>query len=228
MNELQRDEIADIYGVEAWGAGYFEIGPRGNLLVRPDRGDPRYADLKEIVDHLVQQRKLSSPFLLRFPQLLENQLRKLHAAYEDAAREFHYGGRHFPVFPMKVNPRREVVEEFLRSSQKISCGLECGSKAELYAALALDRPRESLLVCNGFKDEAFVNLALLGAHCGQRVVIVVEKLNELQIVIRRARETGVRPWIGLRAKLYSRGSGKWASSGGEAAKFGLTTSEILE
>lgn len=228
MNESQRDEIADIYDVEAWGAGYFEIGPRGNLLVRPARGDPRYADLKEIVDHLVEQRQLNSPLLLRFPQLLENQLRKLHAAYEEAAREFEYGGRHFPVFPMKVNPRREVVEEFLRSSQKIPCGLECGSKAELYAALALDRPRESLLVCNGFKDEAFINLALLGAHCGQRVVIVVEKLNELQIVIRRARETGVRPWLGLRAKLYSRGSGKWASSGGEAAKFGLTTSEILE
>jgi arginine decarboxylase len=228
MNELQRNEIEDIYDVSAWGAGYFEIGPRGNLLVRPFRGDVRYADLKEIVDHLVGERKVKTPVLLRFPQLLENQLRLLHTAYEDAAREFAYTGRHFPVFPMKVNPRREVAEEFLRSSQKIPCGLECGSKAELYAALALERPADSLLVCNGFKDEPFINLALLGAQCGQRVVLIVEKLNELEIVIRRSAETGVKPWIGLRAKLYSRGSGKWAASGGDAAKFGLTTSEVLE
>ena len=228
MQDLQRDEIGDIYGVGAWGAGYFEIGPRGNLLIRPARGDARYADLKEIVDHLVGQRKLTPPLLLRFPQLLENQLQKLNAAYVEAAREFKYNGRHFPVFPMKVNPRREVVEEFLRSGRKIPCGLECGSKAELYAGLAMDRPAESLMICNGFKDEAFINLVLLAAQSGQRVVIVIEKLNELQIVIRRAQETGVKPWIGLRAKLYSRGSGKWASSGGEAAKFGLTTSEILE
>jgi arginine decarboxylase len=227
MANSTRDEIDDIYEVGAWGAGYFEVGPRGNLLVRPERGDPRYADLKEIVDAL-EARQIKTPLLLRFPQLLGTQLRRLHEAYGQAAREFNYGGRHFPVFPLKVNPRREVVEEFLRASQKIPCGLECGSKAELCAALALERPPESLLVCNGFKDDAFINLALLGVQSGQRVVIVVEKLNELENVVRRARETGVTPWIGLRAKLYSRGSGKWAASGGEAAKFGLTTSEILE
>ncbi|MGQ0635306.1 MAG: biosynthetic arginine decarboxylase [Planctomycetaceae bacterium] len=228
MNGQTRNDIGDVYDVAAWGAGYFEIGPRGNLLVRPSRGDARHADLKEIVDHLIGQRKLTAPLLLRFPQLLENQLRKLHGAYEEAIREFQYSGRHFPVFPMKVNPRREVVEEFLRAGSKIGCGLECGSKAELYAALALERPRDSLLVCNGFKDEAFINLALLGVHGGQRVIVVVEKLNELKTLLRRAREAGAKPWVGLRAKLYSRGSGKWASSGGEAAKFGLTTSEILE
>lgn len=228
MNESIRDEISDIYDVEAWGAGYFEIGPRGNLLVRPRRGDPRYADLREIVEHLVRDRQLSAPILLRFPQLLENQLRRLHDSYEEATREFKYNGDHFPVFPMKVNPRREVVEEFLKSSNKTQCGLECGSKAELYAALAMDRPKESLLICNGFKDEAFIRLAMLGAYAGQRVIIVVEKLNELDIVIRCARDAPIKPWIGLRAKLYSRGSGKWASSGGEAAKFGLTTSEMLE
>jgi arginine decarboxylase len=228
MNETTRNEIADIYDVALWGAGYFEIGPRGDLLVRPARGDVRYASLKEIVDHLVAERQLKPPLLLRFPQLLENQLRLLHEAYEQATREFHYTGKHFPVFPLKVNPRREVVEAFLRTGPKIPCGLECGSKAELTAALALDRPADSLLVCNGFKDEAFIKLALLAVQSGQRVVIVVEKLNELEIVIRQASETGVAPWIGLRAKLYSRGSGKWAASGGEAAKFGLTTSEILE
>ncbi|MBS0262227.1 MAG: biosynthetic arginine decarboxylase [Planctomycetes bacterium] len=228
MNETLRNEIADTYDVEAWGAGYFEIGPQGNLLVRPARGDARYASLKEIVDHLITARQLKSPLLLRFPQLLENQLRRLHEAYERATQEFRYTGRHFPVFPLKVNPRREVVETFLKTGTKIPCGLECGSKAELCAALALDRPADSLLVCNGFKDVEFIKLALLAVQSGQRVVIVVEKLNELEIVIREARESGVTPLIGLRAKLYSRGSGKWAESGGESAKFGLTTSEILE
>lgn len=228
MNESQRNEIEDIYDVAAWGAGYFEIGPRGNLLVRPARGDARFADLKEIVDYLTAERKLQVPLLLRFPQLLENQLRLLHEAYSQAAREFQYTGRHFPVFPLKVNPRREVVEAFLRTGARIPCGLECGSKAELCAALALDRPAGSVLICNGFKDESFINLALLAVQSGQEVVIVLEKLNELEIVIRRSQETGVTPWLGLRAKLYSRGSGKWAASGGEAAKFGLTTSEILE
>lgn len=228
MNEQQRDQIADIYDVDAWGAGYFEIGPRGNLLVRPRRGDLRYADLKEIVDYLVTQRKLTPPILLRFPQLLENQLRKLCTAYEEAAQEFKYSGRHFPVFPMKVNPRREVVEEFLKTGRKIACGLECGSKPELYAALGMERSPESLLICNGFKDEAFIRLALSGVQAGQRIILVVEKLNELKILLKLAREAGIEPWLGLRAKLYSRGSGKWASSGGEAAKFGLTTSEILE
>jgi len=228
MNGTTRDEIGDIYGVEAWGGGYFEIGPRGNLLVRPRKGDARYADLREIVEFLVVQKKLQTPLLLRFPQLLESQLRRLHSAYFDAAREFDYQGSHFPVFPMKVNPRREVVEEFLRCSQQTRCGLECGSKAELYAALTLERSDESLMICNGFKDEQFVNLALLAAASGRRTIIVIEKLNELDITIRRSQATGIKPWIGLRAKLYSRGSGKWASSGGEAAKFGLTTSEILE
>lgn len=228
MNGTTKDEIGDIYGVDSWGAGYFEIGPRGHLLVRPRKGDPRYADLKEIVEYLVTQKKLQTPLLLRFPQLLENQLRKLHAAYSEAAKEFHYGGSHYPVYPMKVNPRREVVEEFLRTSSQTRCGLECGSKSELYAALAMDQAPESLMICNGFKDEQFINLAMLAAASGKRTVIVVEKLNELDLTIRRSQATGIRPWIGLRAKLYSRGSGKWASSGGEAAKFGLTTSEILE
>ena len=180
--------------------------------------------MREIVEHLVTQKQLKSPLLLRFPQLLESQLLKLSTAYEEAAREFKYNGRHFPVFPMKVNPRREVVETFLRDGVKQSIGLEAGSKAELYAALSLEQPPESLLICNGFKDETFIRLALLGVQAGKCVVVVVEKLNELKMIIRLAKETGVTPLIGLRAKLYSRGSGKWAASGGEAAKFGLTAS----
>jgi arginine decarboxylase len=228
MKNVTLEEVLQTYGVENWGAGYFEINRKGHLVVHPAEGDPRYVDVKELIDDLVEQRKLQLPILLRFPQLLANQLNKLHRSFRDASREFSYAGSHYGVFPMKVNPRREVLEEFLREGSKYSFGVEAGSKAELYAALSLDQPAESLLVCNGFKDETFINLAMMGTRVGKRVIIVIEKLNELKMVIKRVQESGVRPWIGLRAKLYTKGAGKWASSGGEAAKFGLTTSEILD
>jgi arginine decarboxylase len=228
MRNNTLEEVAQTYGVENWGAGYFEINRKGHLAVRPAEGDPRAVDVKELIDDLVEHRKLQPPILLRFPQILTNQLRKLHRAFNEAAREFEYKGGHFPVFPMKVNPRREVVEEFLKESSRYNVGVEAGSKAELYAALSLEQTSESLLICNGFKDESFISLAMMGTQVGKRVVIVVEKLNELKMVVRQAQETGVRPMVGLRAKLYSKGSGKWASSGGESAKFGLTPSEMLE
>lgn len=228
MKNVTLEEVVQTYGVENWGAGYFEINRKGHLVVHPAEGDPRYVDVKELIDDLVEQRKIQLPILLRFPQILANQLHKLHRAFREASREFNYQGNHLGVFPMKVNPRREVVEELVREGSKYSFGVESGSKAELYAALSLDQPADSLLICNGFKDEAFINLALVGTRIGKRVVIVIEKLNELKSVIKRVQETGIRPWLGLRAKLYSKGSGKWASSGGESAKFGLTTSEIME
>src|SRR5215468_9121578 len=228
MKNVTLDEVVETYGVENWGAGYFEVNRKGHLAVRPAEGDPRAVDVKDLIDHLVDQRRVQLPVLLRFPQILTNQLKKLQRSFHEAAREFGYSGGHFGVFPMKVNPRREVVEEFLREGSKYKFGVECGSKAELYAALSLEQTPDSLLICNGIKDEAFVNLALMGVQVGKRVVIVVEKLNELKMIIRRAQETGVKPLIGIRAKLYSRGSGKWASSGGESAKFGLTPSEMLE
>jgi arginine decarboxylase len=228
MKNITLEEVIQTYGVENWGAGYFEVNRKGHLAVRPAEGDPRSVDVKELIDDLVDGRRLQLPILLRFPQILTNQLKKVQRSFQDASREFSYAGGHFGVFPMKVNPRREVVEEFLREGSKYNFGVECGSKAELYAALSLEQTPESLLICNGFKDEAFINLALTGVQIGKRVVIVVEKLNELKMIIRRSQETGVRPGIGIRAKLYSKGSGKWASSGGESAKFGLTPSEMLE
>jgi arginine decarboxylase len=228
MRNITLEEVIQTYGVENWGAGYFEVNRKGHLAVRPAEGDPRSVDVKELIDHLIDQRKLQLPILLRFPQILTNQLKKLQRSFHEAAREFNYTATHYAVFPMKVNPRREVVEEFLREGSKFNFGVECGSKAELYAALSMDQTPESLLICNGFKDESFINLALMGVQIGKRVVIVVEKLSELKVILRRAQETGVRPWIGIRAKLYSKGSGKWASSGGESAKFGLTPSEMLE
>src|SRR6267142_1470684 len=228
MKNITLDEVIQTYGVENWGAGYFEVNRKGHLAVRPAEGDPRSVDIKELIDDLIDARRLQLPILLRFPQILTNQLKKVQRSFQDASREFSYAGGHFGVFPMKVNPRREVVEEFLREGSKYNFGVECGSKAELYAALSLDQTPESLLICNGFKDESFINLALAGVQIGKRVIIVVEKLNELKMIIRRSQETGIRPGIGIRAKLYSKGSGKWASSGGESAKFGLTPSEMLE
>ncbi len=228
MNDEILQRIQQVYGVENWSAGYFDINPKGNIIVHPAKDDPRYVDLKGLVDDLLAKQKMQLPLLIRFPQLLTSQLRILSGAYQAAIAQYGFQGQHYPVFPMKVNPRREVVEEFLRDSSRCRVGLECGSKAELYAAVAQDQTSESLLLCNGFKDEAFVKTALLAVQAGKRVTIIVEKLNELKMVIKLAQQTGVAPWIGLRAKLYSRGSGKWASSGGESAKFGLTTSELLD
>lgn len=228
MNEQVLQRIQSMYGIENWSAGYFDVNEHGNMIARPSGHDPRWVDLKKVLDHLVHEQKLQLPILLRFPQILSNQLEILTSAYKDAIQQFDYRGKHFPVFPMKVNPRREVVEEFLRDSGRLRVGLECGSKAELYAAIAQEQMPETLLICNGFKDESFCRLACLAVQAGKRVVIVIEKLNELKMLLRVASETGVCPLIGLRAKLYTRGSGKWASSGGDSAKFGLTTSEIME
>ncbi len=228
MKEETLQQAQVVYGVENWSAGYFDINSRGHIIVRPEHGDARHADLKEVVDQLLARGRVRLPLLLRFPQILSAQLRVLANAYAHAIREYEYGGTHYPLYPMKVNPRREVVEEFLREGRLSRIGLECGSKSELYAAVAQDQSEESLLLCNGFKDEAFVQAALLAVQAGKRVTVVVEKLSELRLVLRLASETGVAPQIGLRAKLYSRGSGKWSSSGGDSAKFGLTTSEILE
>jgi arginine decarboxylase len=220
------EKAAETYGIESWGAGYFGINRKGHLVVRPSE-DQEGADLYEVVDDLVG-RGLAPPLLIRFPQVLANQVRRLHRAFKSAIREFGYGGRHQAVFPMKVNPRREVLEEFLREGGRYGYGVECGSKAELYAAVSMPQAEEGLLLCNGFKDAAFMELALLGRKVGKNVIITLEKLSELKTALQVAARLGVRPAFGIRAKLYSKGSGKWEESGGESAKFGLTTSEMLE
>jgi arginine decarboxylase len=220
-------EIAQTYGIANWGAGYFSINSEGHLAVHPAEGDPRSVDVKKIVDDLIA-RKVKLPILLRFPQLFASQVRKMNQSFTAAMREFEYGGDHLAVFPMKVNQRRQVIESYLEEASKHNYGLEVGSKAELYAAIALDQAPDSLLVCNGFKDDGFIDLAFVGTQVGKRVVIVVEKLNELNRIIDRAIETGIRPMIGLRVRLYTRGSGRWEKSGGEQSKFGLTTTELLQ
>ena len=227
------EQTIETYGIENWGAGYFGVNRKGNLIVRPFENDSRQADVKEIIDDL-RRRGINTPVLLRFPQLIVGQIRKLQKAFRAAIREFDYNGAHQCVYPMKVNQNRAVVEEYLREGSRYDFGLEAGSKAELYGALAMDQSPESLLVLNGFKDEEFIRLAFTGAKAGKKVVIVIEKLSELDHIIKitdelRAESADDRlPMVGVRVKLYSKGSGKWETSGGEAAKFGLTTTEILE
>jgi arginine decarboxylase len=222
------EQTVETYGIENWGAGYFDVNRKGNLIVRPAEGDARSADLKEIIEDLAA-RGITTPILLRFPQLVAAQVRKLQRAFSKSIREYEYQGAHMCVYPMKVNQQRAVVEEYLREGSRYDFGLEAGSKAELYAALALEQTPDSLLVLNGFKDEEFIEMAFAGAKAGKRVVIVVEKLSELDHILRIADQTeGAMPIIGMRVKLYSKGSGRWEKSGGEAAKFGLTTTELLE
>jgi len=222
------EQTVETYGIENWGAGYFDVNRKGNLVVRPAEGDARSADLKEIIEDLAG-RGITTPVLLRFPQLVSAQVRKLQRAFSKSIREYDYQGAHMCVYPMKVNQQRSVVEEYLREGSRYDFGLEAGSKAELYAALALEQTPDSLLVLNGFKDEEFIEMAFAGAKAGKRVVIVVEKLSELDHILRIADQTeGAMPIIGMRVKLYSKGSGRWEKSGGEAAKFGLTTTELLE
>jgi arginine decarboxylase len=224
------EQTLETYGIEDWGAGYFGINRKGNLVVHPSETDhTSAADVREIIDDL-RRRGITTPVLLRFPQLIAAQVRKLQRAFQRSIREYEYQGAHMCVYPMKVNQNRAVVEEYLREGTRYDFGLEAGSKAELYGALAMEQSADSLLVLNGFKDEEFIELAFLGARSGKRVVIVIEKLNELDHVLKVAEryDGGDMPMVGLRVKLYSKGSGRWEKSGGEAAKFGLTTTEILE
>lgn len=220
-------EVAQTYGIESWGAGYFSINSKGHLIARPAEGDPRFVDIKKVVDDLLS-RRMKLPLILRFPQIFANQVRKMNQSFRLAMKEFDYSGNHLAVFPMKVNQRRQVIEAYLEEATRYNYGLEAGSKPELYAAIALEQSPDSLLVCNGFKDDQFIDLAYLGKQAGKNVVIVIEKLNELGKVIEKTRATGIRPMLGVRVRLYSRGSGRWEKSGGEQSKFGLTTTELLQ
>lgn len=227
------EQTVETYGIENWGAGYFGVNRKGHLVVISPENESLTADVKEIIDDL-RKREIQTPVLLRFPQLLVGQIRKLHTAFKKSIKEFEYKGGHLCVYPMKVNQNRAVIEEYLREGSRYNFGLEAGSKAELYAALGLEQAKDSLLVLNGFKDRDFVKLAFAGAAAGKNVVIVIEKMSELEHTFSLLEEIAEAegdvklPMLGVRVKLYSKGSGKWEKSGGEAAKFGLTTTEILD
>jgi arginine decarboxylase len=219
-----RDAVR-LYGIENWGAGYFDVSEKGHLLVRPTR-DERVVDLHALVARL-QKRKVRFPTVIRFPQILSSRVTELFDAFDKAIAEYSYGNRYLGVFPIKVNQKREVVEELVATGRERGMGLEAGSKAELAVALSHRLHPDALVICNGYKDAAYVRMALRGVELGKRVFLIVEKPQEIALILRVAKEVGVQPLIGMRIRLHARGSGKWEKSGGEAAKFGLTTQELL-
>jgi len=219
-------DAAELYEVSRWGNGYFSVSPTGHLLVHPDKDPTRSIDLKALVDRL-QVRGIDLPILLRFADILQHRLGEIHGAFASAMKESGYRGEYCCVYPVKVNQQRQVVEEVLRFGRPYRFGLEAGSKPELLAVIAL-ADNETPIICNGFKDAEFIETAMLAQKIGRHIIPVVERFSELQLILEYAEKLGVRPRIGMRVKLATRGSGRWQSSGGFRSKFGLTASELVK
>src|SRR5436305_7394168 len=201
------------YNVEGWGECYFTVNSSGNVEARPLKNDGGSIDLLEVVNE-ARARNLGFPLLIRFQDLLRHRVESINRAFQSAISEFGYQNHYRGVFPIKVNQLREVVEEIVDAGEQFHFGLEAGSKPELVAALAMQKGPETLIICNGYKDPAFIRIALLGRKLGKKVVIVAENLEELEQMLRASKEVGVEPYIGIRARLYSKGSVKWSPSGG--------------
>ncbi len=218
-------EAGELYDVPRWGQGYFSISEQGHLQVHPTKDPARAVDLKRLVDRL-QLRGLAVPILLRFTDILQHRLGEIHAAFQQAISQHQFQGRYCCVYPIKVNQQRQVVEEVLNFGAQYGFGLEAGSKPELLAVAAL-ATNDTPIICNGFKDFEFIEMAMLAQKMGRQIIPVVEKYTELELILEYAEKVGVRPNIGMRVKLAARGSGRWQSSGGFRSKFGLTVTEIL-
>jgi arginine decarboxylase len=219
-------DATELYEVERWGKSYFSIGPNGHLRVHATKDPERSIDLKQLVDHL-QLRGIGLPILIRFRDILKQRIADIHGAFQAAIAQHQYDGRYFCVYPIKVNQQRQVVEEVLDFGRPYDFGLEAGSKPELLAVVAMTT-NETPIICNGFKDAEFVEMAMLAQKMGRRIIPVVEKYTELSLILEYARKVGVRPQIGMRVKLASRGGGRWQSSGGYRSKFGLTVAEVRQ
>lgn len=226
MRRWRIEDSAELYNITGWGLKYFSINDNGHVQVTPREGCAS-VDLKELMDEL-QIRDITAPVLLRFPDILDNRIEKISRCFKQAAEEYKYGAQNFIIYPIKVNQMRQVVDEIVSHGKKFNIGLEAGSKPELHAVLATNIDEHNLIICNGYKDENYVELALLAQKMGRRIFLVVEKLNELHLIARLAKRIDVRPNIGIRIKLSSSGSGKWEESGGDHSKFGLNSSELLE
>ena len=226
MRKWRIEDSSELYNVGGWGLKYFSINEKGHVAVTPRDG---YAsvDLKDVMDEL-QVRDISAPVLLRFPDILDNRIEKISRCFKQAAEEYNYKAQNFIIYPIKVNQVRHVVEEIVSHGKKFNIGLEAGSKPELHAVLALNIDERSVIVCNGYKDEDYIELALLAQKMGRRIYIVAEKLNELKLIADISKRLNIRPNVGIRIKLSSSGSGKWEESGGDQSKFGLNSSELLE
>jgi arginine decarboxylase len=222
------DKARDLYNIKGWGAGFFDIDERGHVVVQPDRDHPeRRLSLHELACDLEEQ-GVALPVLLRFSDILRSRIEALSDRFANAIREFEYVGGYTTVYPIKVNQQRHVVEEIVQFGAKHGVGLECGSKPELQAVLGLSESTEHLIVCNGYKDEEFMRLALMGQKLGHQVFIVIEQLSEIDVLLAVAEELGVNPTAGIRIKLASTGYGRWKESGGEKSKFGLNAAQLMQ
>lgn len=226
MKKWTVDDSAELYNIQGWGINYFNINQNGNVTVTPKK-DCKPIELKEIIDDL-QLKDVSTPVLLRFPDILDNRIESISSCFKQASDEYNYKGQYYIIYPIKVNQMRPVVEELVSQGSKYNIGLEAGSKPELHAVLAITQNDNAPIICNGYKDPDFIELALLAQKMGKSIFIVVEKLNELKSIISIAKKLKVKPNIGIRIKLASSGSGKWEESGGDRSKFGLNASELLE
>src|SRR5215218_1319292 len=216
----------NLYNVHRWGSKYFDINEDGNVIATPLQENGTSVQISDVIEE-AKSRGLKFPLLIRFQDILRHRVEALNTAFRNSIKEFNFQGEYRGVFPIKVNQLREVVEEILEAGKPFNFGLEVGSKPELFAGLALQPQMGCLIICNGYKDAGFIKMALLGIKLGKRVIMVVEKLEELKQIIAQSKQIGVEPMIGIRARLLSKGAGKWAESGGENAKFGLSTSELL-
>ena len=226
MRKWRIEDSAELYNINGWGRKYFSINEKGHVVVTPEEGLAK-VDLKELMDEL-QVRDVTAPVLLRFPDILDNRIEKISKCFQNAAKEYNYTSQNFLIYPIKVNQMRPVVEEIVSHGKKFNIGLEAGSKPELHAVLATNIDENALIICNGYKDESFIELALLAQKMGRRIFLVVEKLNELSLITEVAARIGISPNVGIRIKLSSTGAGKWEESGGDQSKFGLNSSELLE
>ncbi|MGQ8336804.1 biosynthetic arginine decarboxylase [Sunxiuqinia sp. A32] len=225
MRKWRIEDSEELYNINGWGISYFSINEKGNVAVTPEKNG-NSIDLKELIDEL-QVRDVAAPMLVRFPDILDSRIEKMSSCFKLAAKEYEYNAQNFIIYPIKVNQMRPVVEEIVSHGRKFNIGLEAGSKPELHAVIAINTNNDSLIICNGYKDEDYIELALLAQKMGRRIFIVVEKLNELKLIARIAKRLKVKPNLGIRIKLASSGSGKWENSGGDVSKFGLTSSELL-
>ncbi|MGC8742170.1 MAG: biosynthetic arginine decarboxylase [Candidatus Sumerlaeaceae bacterium] len=221
------EQAIRLYNVDRWGAGYFSVNEAGHVVVAPQREGGATIDVMEVLEEALAQ-GMHLPLVIRFQDILRDRVRALNEAFREAIEELGYRGRYRGVYPIKVNQLREVVEEILEAGRPYHYGLEAGSKPELYAALAMHQDPDALIVCNGYKDPAFIRLALLGVRLGKKIIIVAEKVEEIRMIISVARELKVEPMIGVRVRLVSKSSGIWATSSGEDAKFGLSTMDLME
>lgn len=226
MKKWTIEDSKELYNINGWGTSYFGINDKGDVYVTPCK-DNTEIDLRDVMDELAL-RDVTPPVLLRFTDILDSRIEKTASCFQKAAKEYDYKGENFIIYPIKVNQMQPVVEEIISHGRKFNLGLEAGSKPELHAVIAVQCQSDSLIVCNGYKDQSYIELALLAQKMGKRIFIVVEKLNELEIIAKMAKKLDVKPNLGIRIKLASSGSGKWEESGGDASKFGLTSSELLQ